>query len=204
MRAKNPVSAIAICLAAIAAPAGGALAAEGEHKPHVHGESKMSLAVEGNVLEIELESPAHDIVGFEHMPKTAAQRDAVKRAVAALKDGAALFRLSPGAGCKLQEVEVETPLAEDEEHKDEHKHAHKEDDHKEEHAHKEGEHAEEEVHSEFHAHYRFNCADPAQLKSMEVKLFESFGRMEEIEVGAVLPAGQRAQTLKPGSNRFDF
>ena len=197
MRAKNPVSAIAICLAAIAAPAGGALASEGEHKPHVHGESKMNLAVEGNVLEIELESPAHDIVGFEHMPKTAAQRDSVKRAVATLKDGAALFRLSPGAGCKLQEAEVETPLAEDEEHK------HEEAEHKHD-EHKEGEHAEEEVHSEFHAHYRFRCADPAQLKSMEVKLFESFGRMEEIEIGAVLPAGQRAMTLKPGSSRLDF
>ena len=194
MRAKSTVSAIAICLAAVAAPAGGAVAAEGEHKPHVHGESKMNLAVEGNVLEIELESPAQDIVGFEHMPKTAAQRDAVKRAVAALKDGAALFRLSPGAGCELREAEIETPLAEAEEHK-----------HKEgEHAHKEGEHAEEEVHSEFHAHYRFRCADPAKLKAMEVKLFESFGGMEEIEVGAVLPAGQRAKTLKPGSSRFDF
>ncbi|MDE0059181.1 MAG: DUF2796 domain-containing protein [Defluviicoccus sp.] len=192
MRAKSTVSAIAICLAAVAAPAGGALAAEGEHKPHVHGESKLNLAVEGNVLEIELESPAHDVVGFEHMPKTAAQRDSVKRAVTTLKDGAALFRLSPGAGCKLQEAEVETPLAEAEGHKHE------------EAGHKEGEHAEEEVHSEFEAHYRFRCADPAALKSMEVKLFESFGRMEEIELGAVLPAGQRAMTLKPGSSRFDF
>ena len=190
MRAKRPLIAIAACLAAFAAPSAGALAAEGEHKPHVHGESKLRLAVEGSILEIELESPAHDIVGFEHMPKTAAQRDAVKRAVAALGNGEALFRLSPGAGCKLREAEVETPLAEAGEH------GHEE--------HKEGEHADEEVHSEFHAHYRFRCAEPGRLEAAEVMLFESFPRMEEIELGAVLPGGQRAKTLKPGSNRFDF
>ena len=58
--------------------------------------------------------------------------------MAALKKGEALFRLSPGAGCKLEEAEVETPLAESG-HKDEHKHA------------EEDKHAEEEEHSEFHA-----------------------------------------------------
>ena len=191
MRAERRLTAIAVCLAAIAAPSAGALAAEGEHKPHVHGESKMRLAVEGSILEIEFESPAHDIVGFEHMPKTAAQRDAVKRAVAALGNGEALFRLSPGAGCKLREAEVETPLAEAEEHE-----KHEE--------HKEGEHADEEVHSEFHAHYRFRCAEPGRLEAVEVMLFETFPKMEEVELGAVLPGGQRAKTLKPGSNRFDF
>ena len=195
MRAKNPVSAIAICLAAIAAPAGGALAAEGEHKPHVHGESKMNLALEG-----ERSGDRARIAGARHRGLRAHAEDE-----GAARCGQARRRRAPerrsavppvaGAGCKLQEAEVETPLAEADDH------AHKEDDH----AHKEGEHAdEEEVHSEFHAHYRFRCADPARLKAVEVKLFESFGKMEEIELGAVLPGGQRAKTLKPGSNRFDF
>ena len=43
---------------------------------------------------------------------------------AALKKGEALFRLTPAAGCKLRETEVETPLAESD-HKDEHKGEHK-------------------------------------------------------------------------------
>lgn len=178
MRANRLCIGIGFCLAAIAT---AAPAAEKEHKPHVHGESRMSLAIEGNVVEVELESPAHDIVGFERMPKTAEQRASVKRAVAALKDGAALFRFSPGAGCALREAEVETPLAE------------------------EGPgHAEDEEHSEFHAHYRFRCAQPDRLKGVEVLLFGSFPAMREIELGAVLPAGQRAATLTARSNRVEF
>ncbi|MDE0176378.1 MAG: DUF2796 domain-containing protein, partial [Defluviicoccus sp.] len=137
------------------------------------------------VVEIEFESPAHDIVGFESMPKTAKQRAAVESAVAALKKGEALFRLTPGAGCKLEEAEVETPLAESG-HKEEHKHA------------------EEEEHSEFHAHYHFRCAQPGRLKGVEVRLFDSFRTMREVEVSAILPGGQRAASLKPGANRFDF
>ncbi len=184
MLAKRLSMGIGLCVAT-ALLSGGAWAAEGGHKAHVHGESKVKLAIEGNVVEIEFESPAHDIVGFESMPKTAEQRAAVDAAVAALKKGEALFRLTPAAGCKLKEVEVETPLAEAD-HKDEHKHA------------------EEEEHSEFHAHYRFRCAQPGRLKGVEVLLFDSFRTMREVEVGAILPGGQRAASLKPGANRFDF
>lgn len=181
MLARRLSMGIGFCAAA-ALLSGGAWAAD---KAHVHGESKVKLAVEGNVVEIEFESPAHDIVGFESMPKTAKQRAAVESAVAALKKGEALFRLTPGAGCKLEEAEVETPLAESG-HKEEHKHA------------------EEEEHSEFHAHYHFRCAQPGRLKGVEVRLFDSFRTMREVEVSAILPGGQRAASLKPGANRFDF
>lgn len=181
MLARRLSMGIGFCAAA-ALLSGGAWAAD---KAHVHGESKVKLAIEGNVVEIEFESPAHDIVGFESMPKTAKQRAAVEAAVAVLKKGEALFRLTPGAGCKLQEAEVETPLAESD-HKEEQKHA------------------EEEEHSEFHAEYRFRCAQPERLKGVEVLLFDSFRTMREIEVSAILPGGQRAASLKPGANRFDF
>ncbi len=184
MLAKRLSIGIGFCVAA-ALLSGGAWAAEGGHKAHVHGESKAKLAIEGNVVEIEFESPAHDIVGFESMPKTDKQRAAVDAAMAALKKGEALFRLTPAAGCKLREAEVETPLAESD-HKGEHKHA------------------EEEEHSEFHGHYHFRCAQPDRLKGVEVLLFDAFRTMREIEVGAILPGGQRAATLKPGANRFDF
>lgn len=184
MLAKRICMGIGFCVAAALLP-GGAWAAEGGHKAHVHGESRVKLALEGNVVEIEFESPAHDIVGFESMPKTAKQRAAVEAAVAALKKGEALFRLTPGAGCKLEEAEVETPLAESD-RKDEHKHE------------------EEEEHSEFHAHYHFNCAKPELLKGVEIMLFDAFRTMREVDVSAILPGGQKAASLKPGANRFDF
>ena len=66
MRARRLCMESGFCVAAALMP-GGAWAAEGGHKAHVHGESRVKLALEGNVVEIEFESPAHDIVGFESM-----------------------------------------------------------------------------------------------------------------------------------------
>ena len=192
---------IGICIAAAALLSGSAWSAEGEHKPHVHGESRINLALEGDILEIGFESPAHDIVGFESMPKTEKQRAKVEAAIAALKNGGALFRLSPDAACKLQEAEIETPLAEAGE-----KHAHEHSEEKHEHSEEKKAHedSKKEEHSEFHAHYRFRCAQPKRLKGVDVLLFDAFRTMREIEVGAILPGGQRAATLTPRSNRFDF
>lgn len=184
MLARRLCTGLGFCVAA-ALLSGGASAAEGGHKAHVHGESRVALALEGSVVEIEFESPAQDIVGFESMPKTAGQRAAVEAALATLKNGEALFRLTPDAACKLVKAKIETPLAESGGEKAQ-------------------EHAEEEEHSEFRARYRFRCDRPGRLKGVEVMLFDAFRTMREIEVGAILPQGQRAATLKPGANRFDF
>ncbi|WP_025673601.1 ZrgA family zinc uptake protein [Salinivibrio socompensis] len=37
---------------------------------HVHGEVTASLAQDGERVLIELTAPGHDVVGFEHQPKT--------------------------------------------------------------------------------------------------------------------------------------
>ena len=181
MLARRLSVGIGFCAAA-ALLSGGAWAAD---KAHVHGESKVKLAIEGNVVEIEFESPATTSSASRACRRRKSSAPRWKAAVAALKKGEALFRLTPGAGCKLEEAEVETPLAESD-HKEEQKHA------------------EEEEHSEFHAEYRFRCAQPDRLKGVAVLLFDSFRTMREIEINAILPGGQRAASLKPGANRFDF
>ena len=40
------------------------------HDAHVHGVAHLNVALEGNDLYIELTSPAANIVGFEHDPRT--------------------------------------------------------------------------------------------------------------------------------------
>ena len=40
------------------------------HKAHVHGVAHLNVALEDNELYIEFISPAANIVGFEHQPKT--------------------------------------------------------------------------------------------------------------------------------------
>ena len=36
------------------------------HAAHIHGLATLTLAIENNVLEIQLESPAINLIGFEH------------------------------------------------------------------------------------------------------------------------------------------
>lgn len=170
-------------------------AAAQEHGPHEHGVGKLNVAVEGNVVEIELEVPGADIVGFEHAPSSDDEHAAVDAAAAKLADGVALFRLSPGAGCTLAEAEIESGLMEDhDDHGKDHDADHKE--------HAEGE--EHEGHAEFHVHYHFDCTDPAALTLLETDYFATFPAARELETAILTDAGQAAGEMTPDTPRLAF
>jgi Protein of unknown function (DUF2796) len=87
---------VTLCILALF-PAAIALADEAEHRehgPHVHGMAELNVALDGNVLWIELNSPAMNIVGFEHAPQSAEQKAAVHDATETLKDGGHVFGTS--------------------------------------------------------------------------------------------------------------
>lgn len=139
-----------------------------QHGAHVHGIAALNLAFEGNEVQIELDSPAANIVGFEHVPSSADDQAALDEAVATLEDGDKLFRFNDEAGCRMETGTINSALLEDERrrhaeegaesrahddkeghdhdahegahaHKDEHQHEQKEGHADDEHAHK-GEH----------------------------------------------------------------
>lgn len=161
-------------------------------KPHVHGVGTLQLVLEGNQLHVELNLPAMDVVGFEHAPKTAEQRDAVTKAVALLKDSSHVVKPPAAAGCATAPGHVESALLEDQQKPDPHDHGH---DHDHDHGHS---HADEETHADFDATYRFDCRQPEALSSLEVTLFQHLPRLEKLDVQSVMPGGQRSQPLVPG------
>ena len=71
------------------------------HEAHEHGVAHMNVAFEGNELYIEFISPAANIVGFEHQPRTQEQKAAVKAAIKKLEAGEKLFALPSDVGNKL-------------------------------------------------------------------------------------------------------
>jgi hypothetical protein len=159
-------------------------AGEGEHRSlgaHAHGLARLDLAVEGGFLLIGLESPAANIVGFEHTPVSAEEGAALERAMATLKDGARLFRLPAEAGCRLVEATVETPLAR-----------------------QAGEAAGTEAHADIDAEYRFECTEPDRLVQMELGLFEAFPATRDLQVQFVGPRGQGAAELTAASPVLRF
>lgn len=137
---------------------------------HEHGTARLNVALEGKVLELELESPAMNLVGFEH----AANSDSDKAKVAAvrvqLENPLALFALAKAANCSESAQELESPLFGDkpESAKDEHDH------------------------SEIHAHYTFDCEKPEQLTTLDLSpLFKAFPATNRIQLQLIGPNGQQ-------------
>lgn len=71
---------------------------------HEHGVSKLKIAIEGKGLNMELESPANDIVGFEHAPENKNQRDTIQKALSQLKNMKGIFLTPSNAECIIMNV----------------------------------------------------------------------------------------------------
>ena len=173
-----------------------------EHGAHEHGVGSLTLALDGKEMEIELESPAANLVGFEHTPKDDAQRAALERAVALLKDGERLFSFPKAAGCRLTAVSVSSSLlghepAEQADHEDHKAHAEAPTaaaDHA----------AEHESHADLDADYRFECTHPEKIDQVEVGLFAAFPATERLKVQYVTARGQGGAELTKAQPRIVF
>jgi hypothetical protein len=163
--------------------------------PHVHGAGALQLVLEGGNLSIELRLPAMDVVGFEHAPREAKHQEAVKKAVALLKDSRKAFELPAAAQCAVAPGKVESALLET---RQDHDHGHDKPDHDHH------EHSDEEAHADFEVAYRFDCRRPESLKSIKVTLFQYLPRLEKLEVQSVTPTGQKSQQLVPGQDTIQL
>ena len=170
---------------------------------HEHGIGHLSIAIQGDKVEIELVVPGADAVGFEHTAKTKSEKRAVKVAAEKLKEAKRLITLTPGAHCHLEETKVTSALLQSD--KDEHKQD--EHDHKghEKHGHKDLEkHTGGEVHSEFSAHYHFHCDHPEKLTGADIGFFTVFPSAHGLETRWVTDKGQGTIELTAKASRLTF
>lgn len=157
---------------------------------HEHGVARLNAVLDGNSLEIELESPSMNLVGFEHEAHSEEDKAKVAATRAQLEKPAALFGLPAAAGCELAKQELESPLFGDED-----------DEHREE----EAGHDHEEEHSEIHAHYRFTCNAPEALEGLNLSgLFGTFPATQKIQVQLVGPNGQQGAEANAQNARLNF
>ncbi|VVN87865.1 DUF2796 domain-containing protein [Pseudomonas fluorescens] len=162
---------------------------------HEHGVGRLNAALDGQTLELELESPAMNLVGFEHVASTDADKAKVAAVRAQLEKPLVLFNLPKAAGCMVAKQELESPLFGDK--------PDAEDDHDEEAKGSDG-HEHHNDHSEIHAHYQFTCATPGALKNLDLaNIFNTFPATQKIQVQLISPGGQqgvevmaKAATLK--------
>lgn len=159
---------------------------------HEHGVASLNVALDGQTLEIQLESPAMNLVGFEHAANSDADKAKVAAARKQLEQPQALFALPIEAKCSLKETELESPLFGDAKH----------DEHDEDHDH---EHEHEHEHSDIDASYHFACTNPEALQTLELgSFFGTFPATEKLQVQLIGPSGQQGAELTPSKSRLSF
>ena len=179
------------------------------HGPHEHGAARLDVAVEGNSVEISLESPLANALPFEHAPRDAAQRQAVQNMAATLHKAENIFVFPAAAQCRIKKVTLESealpeallganttaqpektqtsqqnastaPAVEPKPHAD-----HDEDTGHDEHG----------GHADLDASFTFECAQPEALHGVDVRLFSAWPALHELRVQIVSPTGQHAAEL---------
>jgi len=142
---------------------------------HVHGAATLTLVLEGNELQLALQSAAFNIVGFEHAPSSTEQKQEVALALDNLAQGA-WFNLNREANCEIQSSDANTDLTE----------------------------PGYSGHGDFYANISLLCQRPALLQQLDLGLFSLTPSLEKIDVQWVLNGQQGAAsaTLSNSSIRF--
>ncbi|MFT3778392.1 MAG: DUF2796 domain-containing protein [Ottowia sp.] len=176
------VPALVLASLALALPA----AAQQQHA-HTHGRLALDAAVDAQSITLAVESPLDNFLGFERAPRTDAERKRVSDLVARLNAADQLFQPDPAAGCKLSKVDLQSAALGLGRAGEAHGHDH---DH--------GEHADIDM------SVVFTCADAAQARFIDVRLFDAYKRLRTIDAQVASPQGQFKRTLRPGAARLSL
>lgn len=148
--------------------------------PHEHGVARVEVAVEGRALDVRLESPLDNLVGFERAPRNDAERKRVDAALRLFDRSGTLFAADPAGDCRLQGVELRSQVL------------------------KLGPPGEPDPdgHAELEANFHFQCARAEHAGFVETGLFAAFPRLQRIEAQAVTAKAQREVTLQRPQRRI--
>lgn len=191
LKPKTPVLpqalplALAVCgLFALAAATPG-LAHANKPGVHQHGVAKLAVALDGEQLEITLESPLDNLLGFERAPRNDRERKAVRTMAQRFHNGE-LFKPTAAAQCTVSAAEISSdvldpallaasgatvaaaaPAA-----------------------------AKADGHADLDASLRYRCANPAALKGLDAApLFQAFPKFRQIDAAVATGSAQRGAKL---------
>jgi hypothetical protein len=178
---------------------------------HVHGLSELTIAMDGKSIELQLISPAMNLVGFEYKASSKQDIAAVKQAELLLEQHNSLF-LMAGGDCEHLSTSIDSDdLLESDNHHDDHDDHEKHDDHDDHEKHDDhgehddhSEHYQGETHSEMVASYSYSCKDTSKLSSIKVALFASFPGIHKINTLWVTPSKQGSNMLSAKNSTINF
>lgn len=128
---------------------------------HTHGLGTLQIVLDGAVLAVSFTAPTHDLVGFEHSPRNAAEAKALDDTLARLRRPDAVIATPLRAQCESIEVQrMDAGAA----------------------------HAE---HADLVFDYRYRCAAPDALDALTVTAFANFRTLARLRVQLLGADGAR-------------
>ncbi|WP_201095896.1 ZrgA family zinc uptake protein [Thiocystis minor] len=145
----------------------------------VQGTARMTINADGPEVLVDLSAPAATLVGFEHAPATADERETLRLARENLKAGDGMIRFNTNADCRLIESRVEAHFS----------------DRRRTSMRGQDPGTAEPAH--LTARYRFRCDRPDRLDSAALGLFMGFPVLQRALVHYATSDGQGEAELTP-------
>lgn len=143
---------------------------------HVHGHAVLTLVLEGNEMQLAFQSAAQSIVGFEHKPSTAEQKQEVAAAIEVFNQGE-WFSFNNDANCELAMAEASTDLTELQAN---------------------------EGHADFYANYQLLCQRPSRLNELQLRIFELLPALQHMDIQWIINGQQGASQAALSSSTVRF
>jgi hypothetical protein len=145
------------------------------HGAHAHGKGELELLVDGQTLQGVFRTPMDSLLGFEHAPKTDAQRNAVDSLRKRLENPAAVLSPNLEAQCTAKHQEATSTLFTG---------------------------AVKGGHSDLEYRFTFVCAQPEKLTALDFVALKDFKRLTEVRVQLVTASAQRAVVVRKRDPRI--
>ncbi|ABM59117.1 DUF2796 domain-containing protein [Verminephrobacter eiseniae] len=175
-----------------------AAAASADEHAHTHGRLELDVAIDARSITLEIESPLDSFLGFEHAPRTDAQKKRVADMVARLNAADRLFRPDPAAECKLSRVALSSQALGLGDAEEESEHG------PEPATRKKPAAGQQDEHADIDMTVVFSCAKASAARYIDIQLFNAFEGIRTIDAQVAAPQGQFKRRLSAPSPRLGW
>lgn len=159
---------------------------QGTLMAHEHGKATLNIALQDNTLEIDLDSPAINILGYEYLPSSVEDQALAVKAKQQLEQPLTLFAIPLAAQCVVQEQQIVSPIFNnDADLPDLDKEAHH--------------------HLDIEANYTFTCSKPEALNQLDLAVFfKTFPNTHKIAIQYIGNNGQQSARATLQHSQFNL
>lgn len=164
---------VGVVLASVLVPARAETVRQQE--AHVHGTTTVDVGLDATVLQVVLDAPAINMLGFEHPPHDGQQSKQVADVLATMRDPAPWLIPASAAACVLTHSSVQARGLDPA--------------------------VATQGHADIDARYDYRCTQPDRLDHIDIHLTDRYPATHHLVVNIVLPQKQDRQELGQGEYR---